>query len=63
MYYIRKKVDELALDILYLKKDITVIKVEQGKQIIRSGVVGLIGGVLPVVVTIGIAILILILKG
>lgn len=63
MYYVRKKIDEMALCITDLKNDVTFLKVEMGKQVIKSGIVGAIGGALPVVALLGIAILAYFLKG
>ena len=61
-YYIRKKVDEMAACIIDLKKDVMELKVEMGKQMIKSGIVGAIGGAVPVIGVIGIALFLYFLK-
>ena len=53
----------MALCITDLKNDVTFLKVEMGKQVIKSGIVSVIGGSIPVIGAIGIAILLYFMKG
>ena len=63
MYHIRKELERISGCVASLKVDVTSLKVEMGKQIIKSGVVSLIGGSIPVIGAIGIAILLYFMKG
>lgn len=62
MYHIRKELERMSHCNDELKKDVADIKVDLARLTIKAGIIGAVGGALPVVVTVGIAILILLLK-
>ena len=67
MYYIRKKVDELVSCNADLKHEVAQIKIDMAalkeRFAARAGMWGLIGGAIPVLITLGIATAVLLLKG
>ena len=67
MYYIRKKIDELAVCNGELKNTVSKIQLDMAalkeRFAARAGMWGLIGGAIPVLITLGIATAVLLLKG
>ncbi len=63
MYHIRHELKRLADASEKTTLDVTMIKIEIARLKIQAGIIGLIGGAIPVVMTLAIGTIIFILKG